>query len=183
MFTKIWKRASERAELFGVFAALVMLLELALPYFVEVAVLIVVVSVYCGVGMMVLLALQRRWAQMARALAGLAMVLLVATAALALGVGEGRLIHPIRKEQAVRMVLAESGLNRLPASARDVEISTIGNMFSRSFEISFVASTAEVDAWVSDYDERVARGLRTKFSHVRLVRGEEGRVLVLASYD
>ena len=58
-------------------------------------------------------------------------------------------ILPWNKSSAVASALDYGGLPSLPGNAREIEISTTGSAFSRSFELSFVSSPKEIKNWIT----------------------------------
>jgi len=56
--------------------------------------------------------------------------------------------RPILKDKRLASALAMGHLASLPASARTVQVDTEGNLFARSFWVTFTAPVADIQQWV-----------------------------------
>jgi Tfp pilus assembly protein PilV len=57
-------------------------------------------------------------------------------------------VHESNRQSAIRATLAWANLSPFPESAHELKISAEGNMFTRSFRISFTASGDDIEKWL-----------------------------------
>lgn len=144
-----WWTVMRRPEAFGLLSAGLWCCFLVLPYF-AVAVVGTCMALLASAALSILFwAIRWDWALVGRAALGVATFVGVCVAGVLLEVGEGELVNPIRKQQALSTALAEVRQQRLPPSARDVKIIMGGNWFARSVSLSFTGEPREADAWLS----------------------------------
>ncbi len=89
---------------------------------------------------------RRRTRHHAGLLCGITLVLLAATACVRIPRTDR---GGVENKEAIDTALAWCRLDPLPASAEGIEVNVEGSAFTRSFEITFSAPMAEIDAWLA----------------------------------
>ena len=57
------------------------------------------------------------------------------------------------RQEHIRVALLFGGLSDLPADAINVEVETVGNMFSRTFWLAFESSDTNITSWLKQAEE------------------------------